>query len=390
MRKKLISLFTAAALSAACAAALPAAAAEEDRTETVKLFEDNAATSVADGITWSGTVQNNGRPQLRLRASGTMSFDADLTDVTEITISADHNNFCSLTLFIDNAQIGNTQENSVRNSIGNINRVFTLSGYEGNHKISVMIEGESNIWFNGVQIGDNYYLPYANTTDANYHDDANGEVTYTGNGLTASPHSNDKQTYFGIDSSVAPSASLEFEADVTGLKQIIVDSAADSSQVFTAYIGENNIGSYTAETGSDFADSDYTINVIPNTTGEQMIRLDIASQETYINSVTLVYSDSGDELTATVENIGAETGDDDDTTATGFITTVSGTGSFDTIKWDVTSNNTEKSFTSKGLTKVTLENGNCYIGMIVNGLNDNSATATATVSLSETGAGTEE
>lgn len=93
-------------------------------------------------------------------------------------------------------------------------------------------------------------------------------------------------------------------------------------------------------------------------------------------------------LTATVENIGAYYGTDADgnedqsTSATGFITTVTGTGSFNSISWEVKSGNDTKPF-SKDITTITLNGGSSYIGMIINGLYDDSANATAEVSFTQ-------
>lgn len=399
MRKKLISLFTAAALSAACAAALPAAAADGDNgsatdiTKQITLFKDGTS-ELADGITWTGaTQQGNDGGQLIAMGYGTMTVDnVDLSEINNITVRTARDGTCAFTLKIDGALV-DTQVLAGR-SYSSDSIIFDVSAYDSDtHTVSLDIAGISKIWFDGMTIGGYTYIPYSKSDDDKVITIDDGLI-YTDHGLSAGQHSGndaaDLQTIFDLDSSNLSPQSLEFIADVTNLKEIIVNTATRYNQQFDAYIGDNHIGSLEQQGDSFSYSNNYTIPINTTLTGEQTIRLDIASQETYINSVTLVYSDSGDELTATVENIGAETGDDDNTTATGFITTVSGTGSFDTIKWDVTSNNTEKSFTSKGLTKVTLENGKCYIGMIVNGLNDNSATATATVSLSETGAGTEE
>ena len=93
-------------------------------------------------------------------------------------------------------------------------------------------------------------------------------------------------------------------------------------------------------------------------------------------------------LTATVANIGATYGKNEDgsadesTQATGFVTTITGTGSFNAVSWAVTSKGTTKnSFNTGNMTAITLNGGSCYIGMVINGLYDNNATATAEAKL---------
>lgn len=80
------------------------------------------------------------------------------------------------------------------------------------------------------------------------------------------------------------------------------------------------------------------------------------------------------------KNIGTATGADA-TTATGFITTITGGGEFklNTIQWSVTSDNTTKESEKYVFEKDITAGGTVLVGLVVDGLYDGNATANAVV-----------
>lgn len=116
----------------------------------------------------------------------------------------------------------------------------------------------------------------------------------------------------------------------------------------------------------------------------------------------IVYSDGdgyfNEKFITTTNNVGATYGQDangnidESTQATGFITTVSGMGTFNRITWNVTGDGLNKKYCSKDSkegteTTFTLKNSEVSIGLIIDGLYDHSAHAEATVEFVNTTAG---
>lgn len=87
--------------------------------------------------------------------------------------------------------------------------------------------------------------------------------------------------------------------------------------------------------------------------------------------------------TAQTEIVGAfaaDEGAENQTPVTGFLTSVKGTGSsIETIYWNVTSNEETRALIPSNQTTITLENGEARIGLIVEGLYDQNATAEAEI-----------
>lgn len=78
----------------------------------------------------------------------------------------------------------------------------------------------------------------------------------------------------------------------------------------------------------------------------------------------------------TTENVGAKTGKDE-TVATGFLTKISNAGVIKSIRWTVTSGDTLKNSEKYNL-DISL-GGDALLGLVVNGLSDGNATATAVI-----------
>lgn len=99
-----------------------------------------------------------------------------------------------------------------------------------------------------------------------------------------------------------------------------------------------------------------------------------------INEITLTNEEVPVETNITTVNAGVSNGTDG-SVATSFVTVVSGDGTtFNTIQWNVNSNSVEKKSDEFSVGAVTLENSSqAVFGLIVNGLDDASASAEAAV-----------
>ncbi|MGM9936222.1 MAG: hypothetical protein ACI38A_02655 [Candidatus Ornithomonoglobus sp.] len=376
--KKIVSLFLAAAVSVSTftAMSVSAGAAEAQKTEAQVTLFNQAESDALDSLNWNGDFQNNGRPQLIYKGDEktlSMSFTANVTTLEKIVVNGATRNSEVYSVKIGDSVIGTVSQGG-RNNWNDYDVEIPVTTTEIGDKAVTIEDTTTETYINSVT------LVYSNSYSLSLFD-ADGNISKS---ITFSGDKNgDQKQLRHINNGTQ--ATLTFDADMTNLSAIVINAASKYQEKFTAKIGEAEIGSCSHEGRSNWNSYDNEIVINSTETGVKSLTIIDETQETYINSVTLIYAEKEAEtLTADVENIGAFSGTEDyaETTATAFKTTVSGKGTFSTISWTITSGSEEpKTTESYNVGTITLDgdSATALFGLVVNGLDDSNAIATATV-----------